>query len=52
MFFQAILGSIIIAALYNLFKQLSDLKHYWKIDKIDFVRFMKHASAKLNYSFI
>lgn len=33
---KACLGSIIIAALINLFKQFSDLKYYWKIDKIEF----------------
>jgi MFS superfamily sulfate permease-like transporter len=32
---KACLGSIIIAALVNMFKQFKDIKHYWHIDKID-----------------
>jgi len=34
---KACLGSIIIAALINLFKQFKDLDKYWKLDKIDFI---------------
>ena len=31
------MGSIIIAAVVTLFKQLKDLPHYWRLDKLDFV---------------
>ena len=34
---KAALGSIIIAAVISLFKQLRDLPHYWRLDKLDFV---------------
>ncbi len=34
---KAALGSIIIAAVISLFKQLKDLPHYWRLDKLDFV---------------
>ena len=34
---KACLGSIIIAAILNLFKQFQDLDKYWKLDKIDFL---------------
>jgi hypothetical protein len=34
---KACLGSIIIAAVINLFKQFSDIKYYWKLDKNEFV---------------
>jgi len=37
---KAILGSIIIVALTGLFQQMSDIKHYWKLDKIDFAAWM------------
>ncbi len=37
---KAILGSIIIVALTGLFQQISDIKHYWKLDKIDFTAWM------------
>jgi MFS superfamily sulfate permease-like transporter len=33
---KAALGSIIIAAVVSLFKQLKDLPYYWKLDKLDF----------------
>lgn len=33
---KACLGSIIIAALTGLLKQMSDLSYYWKLDKVDF----------------
>jgi MFS superfamily sulfate permease-like transporter len=35
-FIKACLGAIVIASLYNLVLQLSDIKHYWNLDKIDF----------------
>ena len=34
---KACLGSIIIAAVISLFKQFSDIKYYWKLDKNEFV---------------
>jgi MFS superfamily sulfate permease-like transporter len=34
---KACLGSIIIAAIINILKQLKDLPHYWRVDKIDFI---------------
>lgn len=33
----ACLGSIIIAALISLLKQIKDIPYYWKLDKLDFV---------------
>lgn len=34
---KACLGSIIIAALVNLLKQVRDIPYYWRLDKLDFV---------------
>lgn len=38
---QACLASIIVVALKSLLLQIKDLKFYWKINKIEFVRFNK-----------
>ena len=38
---KACLGSIILVALVSLFKQIKDIPHYWRLDRLDFV--------KLNY---
>ena len=37
---KACLGSIIIAAIISLFKQFSDIKYYWNLDKNEFVLWM------------
>jgi SulP family sulfate permease len=34
---KACLGSIIIAAVINLIKQIKDVPYYWKLEKLDFV---------------
>ena len=43
---KAAIGSIIIAAVINLFKQLSDVIYYWRLDKLDFVCFSLNKNNK------